>query len=220
MSATVRFTKVIDEAGKPEIHLFWGDPASDTVFQRALKSHRVMTIRQENVGSKKDFGLVGFSQETSAQFLIFPRSLKAFEGQRVVGINYEIFDPPPRPRSPSADHTVKKKAPRKSVQAAVDTPRGSKAPTSRAIAAKNTPTPPKSDADDTVSHALPVKENPHPPSEVISKKGEATVTPKTALDSAQLLKDVRKAMAELEAGKTVLAFRRLEKLADVLAAIP
>lgn len=88
---TVRFAELVTKAGKPAIHPLWTAPAKDRTFQRALKEHRVLTIHQQNVGAKKDFGVVGFHQSPLAQFAIFPKSLRAFEGRRVIGMNYDLL---------------------------------------------------------------------------------------------------------------------------------
>lgn len=223
MSATVRFSKVVESAGKPELHVLWGLPASDAVFQRAVKSHRVMTIRQENVGSKKDFGLIGFSQETSAQFLIFPRSLKAFEGQRVVGINYEIFDPPAaRSGAPARNpRQEKKETVRKSVPTSAKNSNVADASprrTTEVLKPSPTVNSPTDKAAPPVS--LPLnKETGNSAADTRPQKSEDKSNPIKELNPVQVLTEVRKTMNELEAGKAVLAFRRLEKLAEYLESI-
>ncbi|HEY4284109.1 MAG TPA: hypothetical protein VGM62_13665 [Chthoniobacterales bacterium] len=85
---TVRFADVVDNAGKPEPYTLWQKPAADRHFQSALKNHRVMTIQQSETGT--EFGLVEFKQSKTASYLIFPKSLKRFEGNRVVGIKWDL----------------------------------------------------------------------------------------------------------------------------------
>ena len=75
---TARFTDLVKKAGAPNPYLLWVSPKKDNIFQRAVKEQRVLTIHQENVGTKKDYGMVGFHQEPNAQYLVFPKSLKAF----------------------------------------------------------------------------------------------------------------------------------------------
>jgi hypothetical protein len=87
---TVRFSQIVEESGRPEPHLLLVEPIKDRALQRAIKAHRVMTIRQETAG-KKDYGIVGFAEAVRGQVLIFPRSLKQFSGKRVVGINYDLI---------------------------------------------------------------------------------------------------------------------------------
>ncbi len=107
----VRFTKIVEEGGKPEAYLAFSDPDRDASFMRAAKESRVVTIKQEPTSNRKDFGVVGYVKENYATYLIFPKSLREFSGQRVVGIDYGILQ--------SADVRVggKVAAPRKKPEA-------------------------------------------------------------------------------------------------------
>ncbi len=87
---TVRFSQVVKKAGRPEVYLPLSK--SDPTLKKAIAAHRVMTLLGEPHGSKNDYGEVGFREKAHGQFLIFPRSLKAFEGMRVVGIKYGLFE--------------------------------------------------------------------------------------------------------------------------------
>ncbi|HMJ64629.1 MAG TPA: hypothetical protein VK615_04695, partial [Candidatus Binatia bacterium] len=58
---------------------------------RAVKEERVVTIKQEPTSKHKDFGIVGFLKERYVTYLIFPKSLRPFSGQRVIGINYDVL---------------------------------------------------------------------------------------------------------------------------------
>jgi hypothetical protein len=91
MADTVRFSEVVKNAGTPEVYLPLSDPKHDRGFMRAVKEQRVLSLKQEPTGTKKDFGTVGFVPEKYVSHLVFPRSLKAFEGQRVVGIKYDAL---------------------------------------------------------------------------------------------------------------------------------
>ena len=53
---------------------------------RAAKEERVVTIKQDPTSKQKDFGIVGFLPEKFATYLLFPRSLREYSGQRVIGI--------------------------------------------------------------------------------------------------------------------------------------
>jgi hypothetical protein len=92
--STVRFANVVKKSGKPEPYTLWTDPKKDAEFQRALKAQRVMTVHQENVGAKSDYGSVGFTGDKSASLLLFPKSLASFEGKHVVGIKYDLLESP------------------------------------------------------------------------------------------------------------------------------
>ncbi len=108
---TVRFSKLVEIAGRPEPHLLLSDPDRDSVLKRAMKDHRVVTVHQTILGAKADYGTVGFVKKDASQVLIFPKSVSRFEEQHVVGIKYDLLDPgkkfrarvvkPPRVSKPS-----------------------------------------------------------------------------------------------------------------------
>ena len=47
-----------------------------------------MTVQKSDGGT--EFGIVGFKEGKGASHLIFPKSLKRFENQRIVGINWDL----------------------------------------------------------------------------------------------------------------------------------
>ena len=47
-----------------------------------------MTILQSESGT--DFGLVGFEKRKGARYLVFPKSLKRFEDERIIGIKWDL----------------------------------------------------------------------------------------------------------------------------------
>ncbi|HEV2047516.1 MAG TPA: hypothetical protein VGQ95_13080 [Chthoniobacterales bacterium] len=85
---TARFSQVVEKAGKPEVYTLWQKPSADRHFQSQIKNNRVMTIQKSESGS--EFGMVGFKERRGASYLIFPKSLKRFENERIVGINWEL----------------------------------------------------------------------------------------------------------------------------------
>ena len=85
---TKRFTDVVAEAGKPEPYTLWQKPAQDRHLQSEIKNHRVMTILKTDSGT--EFGMVGFKEQKGASYLVFPRSLKRFENNRIVGVNWDL----------------------------------------------------------------------------------------------------------------------------------
>lgn len=99
---TVRFSKIVQAVGKPESHLLLVAPEKDSELRKALKNHRVMTLFQQTVGNEAEHGVVGFEKGTARQYLVFPRSLRSFEGRRVVGIKYDLLDSKPIPKSQQA----------------------------------------------------------------------------------------------------------------------
>jgi hypothetical protein len=85
------------------------DPKKDKSFQSALKENRVMTVHQNATGSKADSGEVGYAKAGAGEILIFPKSLKRFEGKKVIGIKYDLL------KEPSGDDSPKPKKPAKPV---------------------------------------------------------------------------------------------------------
>jgi hypothetical protein len=96
---TARFSKVVEKCGDPETYLLLMDPAKDRTFQAGLKAQRVMTVFQEAVGTKTDRGEVGFQPGRGRQFLVFPKSLTPFAGERSLALNTSSSV---RPKSPKA----------------------------------------------------------------------------------------------------------------------
>lgn len=88
---TVRFARVVAKAGKPTLHITWMPPDKDPALAKAAKTHRLLTLHQTLRGSRKDYGTVGLHVGDKAQFLIFPKSLKALEDRRVIAIDYDVF---------------------------------------------------------------------------------------------------------------------------------
>ena len=87
---SVRFSLVVNQCGKPHTVTLWGKP--DKRFLTAVRDKRVLTISLPPNNTKKDFGIVGFHQEKNASYLVFPKTLRQFDGYRVVGIKYELIE--------------------------------------------------------------------------------------------------------------------------------
>ena len=73
MMSTVRFSKIVETAGRPSVHTLWIEPVKDPVLQKAIRENRVMTIHQRSAGTKTDYATIGFENKVSGQVLIFPR---------------------------------------------------------------------------------------------------------------------------------------------------
>jgi hypothetical protein len=85
---TSRLRAVIEKCGQPVVYTLWQKPKADRNFQSLLKNNRVMTIRLSEAGT--DFGVVGFGEGKTSRYLAFPKSLKRFEGERIVGIDWTL----------------------------------------------------------------------------------------------------------------------------------
>ena len=90
---TARFKEVVERCGSPELYTAWMDPKRDPRFQAAWQENRILSVKQ-NVGGKKDVGEVGYLKEPGVAYLIFPKSLEAFVGRKIVGIQYGLLAPP------------------------------------------------------------------------------------------------------------------------------
>jgi len=121
---TIRFSNLVQAAGRPEPHLLLMDPEKDSALKAAMKKERVMTLFQQTVGNAAEHGIVGFEKGAARQYLIFPKSLHRFAGKRIIGIKYDLLESGPVPKSQRAPkpHAPKKKDPKKKMRADKDDP--------------------------------------------------------------------------------------------------
>jgi hypothetical protein len=233
--STVRFSKVVEACGKPDIHLLLIDPVKDKTLQAAVKSDRVMTLYQQS--GSTDHGIVGFEQGRSRQFLVFPKSLKAFDGQRIVGIKYDLLEDAPAPEKETAkkepvkqkDEEGPKPAPaRKTSEPSNQADRHVPTVVPKAAATKQKETGPaeKESADQESSKTgkpgarirelggrmgLAASED-----KVVEFQKPEPVEPPVAEgdDIKELKRRVREAMDALEEGKQVVAFNLLKSILE------
>jgi hypothetical protein len=85
---TARFALVVEACGTPQVYVPWQSPKEDRRLQTQIRQGRIMTIQKSGSGS--DFGCVGMIERKGAQYLAFPKSLKRFADQRIVGIKWEL----------------------------------------------------------------------------------------------------------------------------------
>jgi len=109
---TARFAHVVATCGNPEAHFVLTAPEKDRTLQKAIKASRVMTVFQNAVGSKADRGVVGFEAGRARQFLIFPKTLRAFAGKTVIGIKYDLWASKELPKAERAAPPRPKKKPK------------------------------------------------------------------------------------------------------------
>jgi hypothetical protein len=200
---TVRFSQVVEKAGKPEVYLTLTKPAKDRHLQSAIKAHKVMTVRQENAGGATDRGEIGFDEGPERQYLLFPRSLQRFADRKVVGIKYDLIEEPDVPESEVAKPSREKKKRAKP-----------KAKASQSLSKTLAAAFSASDGDSS-KEAAPKraekrpKRKRAPDSSSVSRKKSSG-----GGEIAALRKIVRKAMTQLEKGKSVAAFKLLKEIAD------
>mgnify|MGYP006983099110 CR=1 FL=1 len=190
---TVRLATVVERCGAPVLHVSWVPPAKDRELQAAEKQQRVMTLHQHARGAKKDFATIGLDlkQADTPQILIFPKSLRAFAGQKVIAINYALLAEEKSARGGRVDLSktrakpIEPERPAPSLRVVEDEPERA----------------PSRDEERTRS-----------------SQGADRVAPKSAStrDSertdSKLVAEVRAAVEELKAGKQVAAYERLQAL--------
>jgi len=85
---SARFTAVVEACGAPEVYTLWQPPKADRRLQAQIRQIHIMTIQRSDGGT--EFGCVGFVERPGAIYLVFPKSLKQFADQRIVGIKWEL----------------------------------------------------------------------------------------------------------------------------------
>lgn len=96
MAKTMRFGDLVRGSGRPEVVTLWVEPKKDKNFSQAMDENRVLTVLTDPGSNRKEYGRIGFHQQEGAIYLVFPRSLPAFEpDSRVVGINYQLTEDRP-----------------------------------------------------------------------------------------------------------------------------
>jgi len=186
---TVRFVALVESGGKPDAHLLFVKPEADKILQKAIKSKKVVTVYQSSVGSKADHGEVGFHPGVSRQYLVFPRSIGAFDGRKVIGIKYNLLESVPIPKSQQAEKPVP--------------PPPKKRPNHTKVA-KQKPEPNEEEHDLVPPEKLVKFPEPLP------REDDEDHEVSEAIE--EIKAQVRKAMGELEKGKQVAAFNLLKRI--------
>ena len=205
-SKTVRFAQIVERSGQPQVHTLWLPPEKDPELKRAQKAHRVMTVMPGG-GGKTDVGFIGFdpAHPKNGQFLIFPKSLKAFEGARVVGIKFDLVAQPKLAKA-----TALKNAAVPVRQSARRTSPPSADPAGKRRRRRTT-----NDDDKIVSFGPPPAASYRPPAQLPRSIAPSTVAAKATRHrpaaTRTLIREVRAAMKELKTGKSVAAYQRLER---------
>ncbi len=70
-----------------------------------------MTVHQGGTGHTADYGIVGFEKGVTGQILVFPKSIKAYAGLRIVGVKYELLNEDPVSRSQRDNRPTKRSKP-------------------------------------------------------------------------------------------------------------
>lgn len=132
----VRFAQLVKAGGKPYAATLWTEPTKDPAFKKAMQEDRVVTVRNVNVGTKKDRGVIGFLKGRNSTYLTFPKPLPMAAGTGVIGLNFDELA-----EEPVKDPVKVKEAVLKSKKEKVHTARTSRK--SRAVATKEEPAEPE-----------------------------------------------------------------------------
>lgn len=184
---TVRFSDIVTKAGRPRLHLQLVGPDRDRALQQAIRSNRVMTVHQSGRGDRADFGKVGYEEHRSGQILLFPKSIRAFAGRKVVGIKYELLDEDDA--SPSKPSKARKATPEKPVK---PVPPGGPTRTGKPLADRTSRQP--------------------EPSNVVRLPPQ----PEDDEEAARVKRELRRVLEDLEQGRQVAAYNRLKRLMHTL----
>jgi hypothetical protein len=116
---SVRFSILVERFGNPAVYLPLSSPDKDPNFMRAVEENRMVTLKQEPTSKRKEFGVVGYLKEKFVTYLLFPKTLNGLQGQRVIGINYDLLQdaglsmsPPPKPKHERAAKPGKPEKPK------------------------------------------------------------------------------------------------------------
>lgn len=193
-------------------------PDKDPQLRRAQDAHRVMTIEPGGTSGKTDVGFVGFAPKSHprGQYLIFAKSLKRFEGARVVGIKFDLVQQPKLTPAKSFAHEISdapapsSSTPGKSSQnKTVDHARARAVQKTARIKTESRVVPfPLNKVKSKPAAEKPVKavSSSHARAPAISRAAGKTISSTNAF-----VREVRAAMAELHRGKAVAAYQRLER---------
>jgi len=82
---------MVKRCGRPTVHLTMMSPQRDQALQCQVRQERVLTIFPASRGHGTDYGVVGLLKGRGVQLLVFPKSLRRFQGKRIVGIDYSLL---------------------------------------------------------------------------------------------------------------------------------
>jgi hypothetical protein len=112
MPKEIRFSKLVQKAGKPETITLWTKPKDNPAFMKAINENQVVTVFQKPAGTKRDFGKIGFHQEQFATYLVFPKSLPKLGDAQIIGIKYDLLKQAMESRPAREDHKSTKAVPK------------------------------------------------------------------------------------------------------------
>jgi hypothetical protein len=90
----IRFDRLIDQSGTPQVVTLWGKAEDDPTFQKAMHENRVLTVEQPRAEAKKDFGMIGFHPGANTLYLLFPKPLPEEPNAKIIGIKLDLVEQP------------------------------------------------------------------------------------------------------------------------------
>lgn len=220
--STVRFSQLVEEAGRPAVHALWTAPEQDRAFQAAVRSCRVVTVTPGK--GKADAAEVGFIPGGGGrQYLVFPRSVKHFEGRRVVGVKFDLVEQPTAIAARAQD--IWEGVGRKRRAAAKPPPATRRQPAPRENPSKQEAEPAPRPAPQEGPAARPAvalvsgrlgpgrrRQPPQPRGQLPRRPAARSASMPAGRKGLDALRgEVVAALQELRDGKTVAAFQRLEQ---------
>lgn len=88
---TARFRDVVAKCGAPAVVTLWQEPERDSKFCRDDAAGRILTVTAHPETGGKDTAEVGFHPGENTTYLRFAKSLKAYAGRRIVGLDYNLL---------------------------------------------------------------------------------------------------------------------------------
>jgi hypothetical protein len=219
---TVRFTRVVERSGQPHVHTLWVAPEKDPELKRARETNRVMVLERSGGTAKTDVGAVGFDpvRDKGAQLLIFPKSLKPFEDARVIGIKFDLLEQP-EVIAATGDESRSKHSgaagQRRETRATSEADDAHDADGGHTSAQNETKLAADHEGDADHEHVRAARGDrstapSRPPSKQARREKKSDDGPEKPPPSVgPLLREVHAAMKELERGKAVAAYHRLER---------
>ena len=85
---STRFAAVVEACCAPQVYTLWQSPKKDRQLRTLIRQARIMSLQRTASGT--EFGCIGFIERKGVLHLVFPKSLKRFADERIVGIKWEL----------------------------------------------------------------------------------------------------------------------------------
>jgi hypothetical protein len=185
---SVRFSKVVEKSGKPEVYLLMSE--TDPDFHKALDADKIMSLSDESHGSGTEFGTVGYDKKRHGQILLFPKSLKPFTDAKIIGIKYDLF-------AENSGREAKESSPPRAKETRKPKEKSARPPSEAKPVAKKAGKGKPTETKQPTKKLIPFPAKKEEPAEE---------------EDDDLKADVRQAMRALEKGNSVAAYNILKRI--------